>query len=337
MTQVVKSIYLAGRFHVLEANRDVMNQGSRSFNKRTWREDNMHDQRVHVDDIELQIREYERESEAVIFLHFGGGNLMMWQRVVPLFQDSYRLILVDLRGHGKSDKPRWGNHIDKMAEDVVGMMEFLELDQAHIIGSSLGAEVGLSLAANYPARVTSLVCEGALYSEFGPYGIWDGSEADFKQFVDHQLTEARERAVLIFPSVEALVEARRKTFEKQGWWNPYIEQFLVYDACEIGAGKYSRSLQKWAQEEYLEHYFGYRFEDYYRRVKCPVLLLPGEEELQDDRIRKAMEGLSKLAHKARIVAVAGWEHPFGWLVDVDKMCKVVLEFLAETGVADSRY
>ena len=83
----------------------------------------MQDRRVNVGGIGLQIREYERNAEAVIFLHFGGGNMMMWQRVVPHFQDHFRLILVDLRGHGKSDKPRWRNHIDQMARDLVGIAE----------------------------------------------------------------------------------------------------------------------------------------------------------------------------------------------------------------------
>ena len=177
----------------------------------------------------------------------------------------------------KSDKPRKGNHIDEMAKDVIGMMDYLGLDRAHIIGSSLGAEVGLSLAANYPERVISLVCEGALYSEYGPYGIWDGSEADFKQYVDQQLAEVRDSADAVFPSVADLVAARRQPLEKNGWWNEYMEAFIEYDACEISEGKFSRSLQKWAKEEYLEHYFRYQFEDYYRRVKCPVLMLPDEE------------------------------------------------------------
>ena len=69
-----------------------------------------------------------------------------------------------------------GNQIDEMAKDVVGVMEYFELDRAHIVGSSLGVEVGLSLVANFPERVISLVGEGALYSEYGPYGIWDWSE-----------------------------------------------------------------------------------------------------------------------------------------------------------------
>jgi pimeloyl-ACP methyl ester carboxylesterase len=291
----------------------------------------MRDKRVNVGEIELQIREYEREAEAVICLHFGGGNMMMWQRVVPYLQDAYRVILVDMRGHGKSDKPRWGNHIDQMAKDIAGMMEYLEIDRAHVIGSSLGAEVGLSLAAHFPERMISLVCEGALYSEYGPYGIWDGSEADYKSYVDQQLAELRNRPEVDFPSVEALVAARREKLLKYGWWNEYIEAFTVYDAYEISEGKYSSSNQKWSKEEYLERYYGYHFEDYYKQVKCPVLMLPGEDGAQDARINQAMQGLCKLASKGKIVAVPGWVHPYGWLLEPDAMCKVVMEFIVEAG------
>ena len=87
---------------------------------------------------------------------------MMWQRTIPTFQDQYRLILVDLRGHGQSSKPTTGFHIDTMASDIAGMMNQLDLTQAHVIGSSLGAEVGLGMAANYPEQVIPLVCDGAL-------------------------------------------------------------------------------------------------------------------------------------------------------------------------------
>ncbi len=208
-------------------------------------------------------------------------------------------------------------------------MAILEIERAHVIGSSLGAEVGLSLAANYPEQVTSLACEGALYSEFGPYGIWDGSKADFKQYVDQQLEQVRERAEPVYPSMEMFVAARKDKLEKQGWWSPYFEAFVAYDACEISPGKFSRSVPKWALVEYLESYYECRFEDYYRRVQCPVLMLPGEEELQDERIKSAMEGLCKLAENGKIVAVPGWEHPYGWLLDADEMCQVILRFLAE--------
>jgi pimeloyl-ACP methyl ester carboxylesterase len=289
----------------------------------------MRDQRVNVGAIALQIREYENVGEVIIFLHFGGGNLMMWQKAVPYFQENYHLILVDLRGHGKSDKPRMGNHIDQMAKDVVGILENLELEKAHIIGCSLGAEVGLSLAANFPERVISLVCDGGLYSESGPYGIWDGSEADFKVYVDSKLAEQRERPVPNFPSIAELVAARRQVMEKYGYWNEYIEAFTEYDACETAGGLFTMSCPKWAKLEYLEHYYNYRFEDYYKKVKRPVLMLPDEEFVQSGRMNQAMQGLCNLTSKGKIVAVPGWDHPYGWLLDPDEMCKVVMEFLSE--------
>src|SRR4030042_6535947 len=143
----------------------------------------MHEMRVKVNQIELQIRDYEHDGETIIFLHFSGSNLMMWQRAIPYFQGRHRLILMDVRGHGKSDKPSEGYHMDDMARDVLGVMEQLRIEQAHVVGSSLGAEVGLSLAANYPERVISLVWDGALSSEFGPYSTWEGSEMEFNTHV----------------------------------------------------------------------------------------------------------------------------------------------------------
>ena len=75
----------------------------------------------------------------------------MWEPVVPHLMDAYHCITLDLRGHGRSDTPVSGYTIDTMAKDVIGVLEALGLRSAHIVGSSLGAEVGLSLAAEAAA------------------------------------------------------------------------------------------------------------------------------------------------------------------------------------------
>jgi pimeloyl-ACP methyl ester carboxylesterase len=293
-------------------------------------EANVKDNRVKANQIELQIREYEHEGDAIVFLHFGGANLMMWQRVVPYFRDHYRLLLVDLRGHGKSDKPGGGYHMDDMARDVIGIMQHLKLERAHIVGSSLGAEVGLSMAANYPEKVISLVCEGALSSEYGPYGLWEGSEADFQEHVARQLESMRNRPETIFPSVDALVDHSREVLAKVGWWNEYVEAVERYGACKVGEGKYTKGFRKQAMEDYMKHYFQSRFEDYYRRVKCPLLMLPGEDELKNEREKALMEGLRALAEQGEIAKVSGWEHPYGWLLSPEHVSNAILKFLGDT-------
>jgi 2-succinyl-6-hydroxy-2,4-cyclohexadiene-1-carboxylate synthase len=289
----------------------------------------MQEMRVQANGIELQIRDYEGEGDAIVFLHFSGANLMMWQPIIPYFQDHYRLILVDLRGHGKSDVPETGYHMDDLARDVIGVMQYLELERAHIVGSSLGAEVGLSLVANYPEKVISLVCDGALSSENGPYGTWGGSQTEFEEHVAGQLEKMRSAPETVYPSVEALVDARRELFEKYIGWNEYIEALERYGAHKIDEGKYTKGFGKPAMVDYMSHYFQYRFEDYYRTVQCPILMLPGEDVLEDERERAAIQGLRDLAPQAEIVEVSGWDHPYGWLLDPEGVSQAILYFLSE--------
>jgi len=264
-----------------------------------------------------------------IFLHFSGVNLMMWQRIIPYFQDRYSIILVDLRGHGKSDKPETGYHIDDMARDVVGMMQQLKLERANIVGSSLGAEVGLSVAANYPEKVFSLVCDGALSSEYGPYGTWEGSQQEYDEHVASQLEAMRSSPETIFPSVDALVEQSRESLEKYGWWNVYVEAVLRYGAFKVDEGQYVKGFRKKSMLEYMTNYFQCRFEDYYQRVKCPLLMMPGEDVLENEREKTAMMGLKELAQQAQIIEVSGWVHPYGWLLDPEGSCRAILNFLAK--------
>ena len=306
-----------------------MRFGRSSMRGRNFLEANMQDIRVKANGIELQIRDYEQDGDAIIFLHFSGANLMMWQRVIPDYQDHYRLILVDLRGHGKSDRPETGYHMDEMARDVIEMMQPLKLARAHIVGSSLGAEVGLSMAANYPEKVLSLVLDGALSSEYGPYGIWEGLQTDFEEHVARQLEKMQNTPETIFTSLDALVDNRRAIFEGLDWWNEHVEAMERYGACKIEEGKYTTAFGKQARQNYMKHYFHYRFEDYYSKVKCPLLMLPGEEDFENERQKAVMEGLGGLAPQGHIVAVSGWVHPYGWLLNPEDTSKAILKFLGD--------
>lgn len=286
----------------------------------------MQDLRVNTNQIELQVRDYQGKGDAIIFLHFSSANLMMWQRVTPLFQNGYRVILVDLRGHGRSDRPDASYHIDEMARDIAGVMERMKLGTAHIIGSSLGAEVGLSLAANYPEKVISLVCDGALSSEFGPYGTWEGSEQEFENDVADTLKQMRDKPVNLYSSVEELVEARRGILTKYGLWNEYVEAMEIYGAYDTGDGKFTCGMGKLANQSYMQGYFHCRLEDYYSKVFCPLLMI-AEKENENEVEKAAMRGLRDLAKQARIAEISGWMHPYGWLLDPDEVCRVILDFL----------
>lgn len=284
--------------------------------------------RVKVNKIELQIRDNEKDGEPIIFLHYGGSNLMMWEPIVPYFQEKYRIILVDLRGHGKSDIPETGYHIDEMSSDIIGVMHYLKLEKAHIVGSSLGAEVGISLAANYPEKAISVICEGATYSEYGPFGIWEGSLEKFEEHVSSQQEKRIKSEDPIYPSIEALVNNNRASFEDSGLWNQYTEAIERYSARKIGDGQYSDGMGKKQWVDYMSHYWFYRFEDYYRKISCPILLLPAEEEVKNDRNRSVLSGLQELTKQGTVVEISGWEHAYGWLSNPEVASKITLNFLS---------
>jgi len=287
----------------------------------------MREHQIEVNGINLQVHEYAHEGDVIVFTHFGGGNLMMWEGVLPYFKDRYHLITLDMRGHGKSDSPQTGYHIDQMAADVAGMMGQLDVQKAHIVGSSLGAEVGLSLATNHPDKVVSLVCEGALYSEFGPYGINDETEAEFEKRVERTLEQIRGMTDEVYSTPDELMTALQKMYQENNWWHPGMEAMLRHSICEVDGGGYTKTWRSWARTGYMEHYYDYRFEDYYRRVRCPILMLPDEEEIQNERYRAAILGFSKLVEFCQIVEVPGWSHPYGWIFDPGPVSEAVLAFL----------
>jgi 2-succinyl-6-hydroxy-2,4-cyclohexadiene-1-carboxylate synthase len=246
-------------------------------------------------------------------LHFSGANLMMWQRVVPCFQDQYRVILVDLRGHGKSDTSVAGYHMDVMAEDVIGVLDQLGIEKSHILGSSLGAEVGLSLAANHPDWVISLILDGAMNSEYGPYRLWEGTREEFEQHVVARLEKIRNAPEVTFPPLEAFMENCQTMYEKYDWWNPYVTDMERYGARELADGSYTKGFSKQSNAAYMQNYFQFHFEDYYPKEQCPILMLVNKDQ-EDDREKSVLLGLKNLAVNAEIGEVAGWEHPYLWML-----------------------
>ena len=286
----------------------------------------MQEIRVSTNQIELQVRDYGNKGETIIFLHFSGANLMMWQRVVPIFQDQFRVVLVDLRGHGKSDAPEAGYHMDEMARDVLGVMDHLQIEKAHIIGSCLGAEVGLSMAANYPERLLSLILDGAMNSEFGPYGLWEGTEEAFKEHVNSQLEKIRNTPVVVFPTLETLIENRKELYEKYDWWNEYVEAMEQYGAQQLEDGQFMKGWGKQSNAAYMQNYYYYRFEGYFPKVQCPLLMLINKD-LEEGREKEVLLGLKNLAENTEIGQVDGWEHPYLWMLDPEAVCRIILRFL----------
>src|SRR5262249_11736693 len=96
-------------------------------------------------------------SITLVLVHCWSGNLGFWREQVPALSDKARLVLIDLPGHGQSDKPHVAYTMDFFADSVLAVMRDAHVDKATLIGHSMGTPVICRLCKKAPERVAALV------------------------------------------------------------------------------------------------------------------------------------------------------------------------------------
>jgi pimeloyl-ACP methyl ester carboxylesterase len=103
---------------------------------------------------------YERHGEGdgppVLFIRGTGADGTRWMPQVNAYKSEVPCVIFDGRGVGRSDTTAPPYSVDQMASDTIALMDHLELESAHISGSSLGGAIGLYMAAHHPERVRTL-------------------------------------------------------------------------------------------------------------------------------------------------------------------------------------
>ncbi|WP_442599780.1 alpha/beta fold hydrolase [Neobacillus sp. D3-1R] len=253
----------------------------------------------------------------------------MWNGIVPLFEKEYSILVPDLRGQGKSSKPPTGYHIDDMANDLYLLLEELEISKCHIVGSSMGAEVGLSLAATHPELVLSLVCEGALFNEFGEFGLFSGTEEEVELEKQNRSKQLAERILPIYPSKADYLTEIRESLEKDELWNDYFRTYFESYLEETDEGLFVSHYKNYVRTEYIQNYWDVRFEEYYKKISCPILFLPSEEESQNEKIMNSMKTFASFVKSYEIVHIKDSLHAFVWMQQPKVAGEVVKNFIKD--------
>lgn len=101
----------------------------------------------------------------LLLLHAGIADSRMWDDQFATFAQHYRTIRFDQRGFGQSLMPpgAYANH-----DDVAGLLDYLQIDKAYLLGISNGGRIALDFALTYPARVAALVLGAPSVGGVGP-------------------------------------------------------------------------------------------------------------------------------------------------------------------------
>ncbi len=119
--------------------------------------------RVRVGDVELQC-ELQGSGDPLLLIHGLGSSGLDWQPQVEHFRSLRRVVTIDLRGHGRSSRPRGPYSIGLFAREVAAAMHELGIGRADVVGVSLGGMIAFQLAVDAPQLVKSLVIVNS-----GPY------------------------------------------------------------------------------------------------------------------------------------------------------------------------
>lgn len=134
---------------------------------------------VNVNGINLA---YTRRGKGtpLVLIHGFPLDSSSWNEIAPLLEDKFDLILPDLRGFGQSATVESQYTVSDMADDIAGLLDYLEIEKAAIAGHSMGGYVALAFAKKYLNRVSGL----GLISSQAPADPPDRKEGRYKTASD---------------------------------------------------------------------------------------------------------------------------------------------------------
>lgn len=162
----------------------------------------------------------EGNGEPLVLQHGLTSSILRWYEFgfVDALKGEYKLLLIDARGHGDSDKPHHAEDYNQkvMASDVIAVLDAEGIDRAHYIGYSMGGSIGLAIAESFADRFHSLIIGGMHPYPLDAVGLEDrierirtggmeGYVADLER--DGDAISPERRAQLLANEPEAIIGA----------------------------------------------------------------------------------------------------------------------------------
>lgn len=235
-----------------------------------------------VDDVQIAYEDTAGEGDPIVLLHGSGLSRGSWRSLgyIRALKQTNRVVALDLRGHGRSDKPHDSSSyaMPLIVGDVIAVLDELQIPAAHMVGYSLGARTGFSFIDGHPDRALSLVSLGGTFRSLA------GSVSDvfFPGFDDALRSGGMPEFVRLWG------ESRGRPVDA-----PTAAAFLANDAQALAAYFEQAGSEVGIAESRLAE------------LTTPTLLMAGTEDR--DRFADSQLAASVMPH-ARFVALDGRGH-----------------------------
>lgn len=218
-----------------------------------------------------------REPEKPVLLLLPGllGTISsQWRNFVKPLTADYRIVLMDLRGHGRSQNKANALSADRMLADVVGLLDYLQISEVHIAGYSIGGYLGLMMSLAYPRRVHTLLLHATKF-------YW--TPESVKNF------QAQLNPDVIAEKVPTYANQLMQEHGARQWRDLVRQAGML--AAELGESGVKESQLK--------------------NIQCPVLVSVGE---RDELVPlPETQRLSRVLPKGELIVLPGVRHPYATL------------------------
>ncbi|MBI2913099.1 MAG: alpha/beta hydrolase [Chloroflexi bacterium] len=220
-----------------------------------------------------------RRRPPLLLLHGLASNARIWDLAAPYLTSRVRVIALDQRGHGLSDKPvlsevegqGGGYGFAEVTADLAAFIEALRLERPVIVGHSWGASVALRFAVEYPdqARAVALVDGG--FASMAEDIAWERAE---KMMTPPDIDGM---------PVQDFIRFARNWPDWKDLWSEQFQEILLSNFHVSADGKIYRRLPIAKHMLIARANWEQRPESLWTRLSCPVLLVPAIREPRDER------------------------------------------------------
>lgn len=248
----------------------------------------------------IQMAEWPGTGPAVLGVHGLTANLHCYQLLAQALAGQNRVLAMDIRGRGLSDKPDTGYSLKNHCQDIAAVIKGLGLSRISLMGHSLGAYICLAFAAGYPQMVDKLVL------------LDGGGELTSQQWakVNQGIKPSVDRLGRVMPGREAYLDLVRQApyFNP---WNQAMADYFDYEVEAVQEGVCSRVSPDTIEEE-RRNLGSVKPSAFYRQVLCPVLIVrAGKGMLRGDDVLlpgNALERMLREMDRAEVVDLPDADH-----------------------------
>jgi pimeloyl-ACP methyl ester carboxylesterase len=271
------------------------------------------------DGVKIQLAVWQGKEKQILCVHGITANCRFWDCLASALAPRHKVIAMDLRGRGLSDKPPTGYSIEHHCRDIAALTDDQGLKRPVLMGHSLGAFISLVFAAQYPERVDRLILVdgGGKLSEDQMAKVFAG------------IKPSLDRLGKVSPSFETYLSLMKQAPYLQPW-SSYMETYFRYEIEEVEGGIRSRVHPKHIEEE-AKNLGKVDSREFYKKLKAPTLILRATKGMlaEDDLLlpEDVVEQMVREIPNAKRVDVGGTNHYSILFQPNVKRDQAILDFL----------